>query len=204
MKHTFKFPKHIRDVVKKYIKGKVDEVDPRRFNQEPAYVAALAAKLDGIIYNKRDGYVEIRSTVVDNIAPGAAESWSGADLAITAKISDGEKEVEKAILIQSKLGDIDSFPPSKRKYLKGQIKKTRKLTRSPQVMEISKEGDKREPKIISGNKILNDEEYSRLNLSDYFVRRILTTLDGDTRKNFVRGVEESSLTRLKVLAQIKD
>lgn len=204
MKHSFKFPEHIRNAVKKYIKSKVDAIDPQRFNQEPSYVAALAAKLDGIIYNKRDGYVEIQSTVVNNIGPGAAESWSGVDLAITAKISDRKKEVEKAILIQSKLGNIDSLSLSKRKKLNEQIEKMKKLTRSPKVMEISSGENKRRVKIISGNKILNNENYYPFDLSEYFTRRVLTTLDGDTGKKFIMGVKESNLSKLKVIADIKD
>jgi hypothetical protein len=40
-------------------------------------------------------------------------------------------------------------------------------------------------------------------LPDYFVRRLLTTLDGDTRPRFVAAVQESRLKQLRVLASIR-
>ena len=44
-------------------------------------------------------------TSIDSIAPGAAEGWAGADLSITATISDSDLQIEKAILVQAKLGE---------------------------------------------------------------------------------------------------
>jgi len=46
----------------------------------------------------------------------------------------------------------------------------------------------REPAIASGTLIAQDLHTEELALPDYFVRRILTTLDGDTRPEFVAGV----------------
>jgi hypothetical protein len=42
-----------------------------------------------------------------------------------------------------------------------------------------------------------------VSLPDYFVRRVLTTLDGDTRPEFVNGVHEISLRQLRVIAELR-
>ena len=110
MRHAFSFPRHIREAVREYVQRAVDSVEPARFRQEPAYTSALLAQLEGVAYEGRDGSVVFKSTNVDSIGKGAAERWSGADLAITAEIQKDELAVRKAILAQAKLGGLEDLP----------------------------------------------------------------------------------------------
>ncbi len=96
MRHFFSFRTHIRIAVREYVNRAVRGIRPAEFKQEPAYTATLLGRLIGIAYSGQDGTIEFRATNVDSIAPGAAESWSGADLAITADIGRGDLRVLKA------------------------------------------------------------------------------------------------------------
>jgi hypothetical protein len=203
MRHAFSFPEGIREALKNHIEKAVSGIDMKRYLQEPVYTAALAKSLEGTVYEGEDGYVKIQSTIVNAQGSGAAEKWSGADLAITASISKGNQGIRKAILIQSKIGRIDELSPRSRQMLNNQIRKMRNHTRSPKVMEIPVENGQRRPKIISGQRILGNEPYRSYELSDYFANRILTTFDGDTRENFVDAVQESTLTQLKLIARFE-
>ena len=201
MRHAFSFPPDIREAVREFVLRVVAELSPERFNQEPAYVAALLARLDGFRYEKPDGSVVFKTTNVDSIGRGAAERWSGADLAITAEIRRGDVGVIKAILAQAKLETLDELSPGERGRLVGQIRDMRRLTRSPKVIFIRELDGRREPMVASGTRIAANARIQPMSLADYFVRRILTTLDGDTRPEFVNGVQESSLRRLHVFAE---
>jgi hypothetical protein len=145
----------------------------------------------------------LKTTNVDSIGRGAAERWSGADLAITADISKGDLHVSKAILAQAKLGTLEELPPSERGRLVGQIREMRNFTRSPKVLLVRELDGRREPEVASGVRIAEELPTKPLSLADYFVRRILTTLDGDTRPDFVAGVQDSSLQQLRVLARVR-
>ena len=201
MRHAFSFPKPARDALKDHIRLAIASIDPSRYFQEPSYTTVLANRLEGVVYDENNCYIEIKSTDVDHIGPRAAENWSGADLAITAVISNNYQRVEKAILIQAKRGNITELSPHEKKDLISQIKKMRIYTKSPKVMQLVDTGEKRRTGIISGNKILFDESYKTFDLEDYFVRRILTTLDGDTRHNFVEAVQEHSLCKLQIIGK---
>jgi hypothetical protein len=200
MRHAFSFPEHIRRALKNHIEKAVSEIDMNRYFQEPVYTTVLATKLAGVVYEQNDGYIKIESTVVNAQGRGAAEKWSGADLAITANISNGHRRIRKAILVQSKLGGINELKPSRMSDLQDQIWKMRQLTNSAKVMEIPEVNGQRRPRIISGQRILVGEPYRSYELSDYFVSRILTTLDGDTHQEFVDRVQDSGLTELRVIA----
>jgi hypothetical protein len=181
----------------------IDRLNPRSFEQEPAYVAGLLALLQGRAYEGDDGSVTFEVANINSIAPGAAEVWSGADLAVTARIQQGEQSVSKAILAQAKRGGLEDLTPSVRRGLVEQIRKMRRLTRSPKVLLLPDlEDGRRVPEIRSGIRIMDGLPTSPISLPDYFVRRILTTLDGDTRPEFVRGAQESSLPHLRVLATL--
>jgi len=201
MRHSFKFPFKIRNALKNHIRNAIDSVEPSRFRQEPDYVAALAVKMQGVIYDGNDGFVEIRSTIADSYGKGSAERWTGIDLAITAYVSDKEKTVSKAIVFQAKIGGISHLKSDEKLRLHKQIMKMKRLTRSPKVMEIVRHGNKREPYILSGNKIAHGKKPMRYSLENYFVQRILTTLDGDTRPDFVSNVQDSRMTKLKIIAK---
>ncbi|MCI0489271.1 MAG: hypothetical protein L0229_21980 [Blastocatellia bacterium] len=199
-RHTFSFPEEIRNAVKQYTKSRIERLDPRRYTQEPQYYVALIHDLEGVPYEGAYGFVRFEATAFNDRAPNSSESILGADFAITATISDGNLTVRKAILFQAKRGAIEKMIPSKIEGLKDDIKKMKRWTRSPKVMEILDENGTRQPRIISGNYLIADRKYTSLNLGDYFVRRVLTTFDGDTREFFVDEVQDSSLIKLRIRA----
>jgi hypothetical protein len=84
-----------------------------------------------------------------------------------------------------------------------QIDLMKQYTRSPQVMEIVEEDGVRIPRIVSGNRLFERQGYGSVELGDYLVRRVLPTLDGDTRGQFVEAVQDSQLTQLQMLAQLR-
>ena len=199
-RHTFRFPHQVRESVKKYVASRVVAVDPRRFRQEPQYCSALAQSLTGIAYEGSDGFVRFDGTAIDDRGPNSAEFFSGADLAITAAISNKRDRIDKAILVQAKLGAVENLSASALEDLKEQVRKMKQLTPSPKVMEVIEIGTVRRPRILSGTNLLNDHDYVSEELGDYIVRRVLTTLDGNTRSEFVAAVQDSSLARLRVTA----
>lgn len=202
MRHSFRFPAHIREAVKRHIGSAVDAVNPSRFKQEHAYTTALASQLEGTAYQGNEGSVVFESTVVDDRGRSSAESWSGADLAITATISDGRESIRKAILVQAKLGSLDQLANDEYERLLGQIQDMKRLTRAPKVMEIPDSNGTRVPQMVSGNRILAGARYRSFRLADYVVARVLTTLDGDTRPQFVNGVQDSALTQFRIRAEL--
>lgn len=203
MRHSFSFPVQIRDAVRAYVQQAIDGLRPEGFEQEPAYTAALLGRLAGVAYEGPDGSVVLKTTNVNSIGRGAAERWSGADLAITADIQQGDLRVTKAILVQAKLGGLRNLPPSEHKRLIGQIHDMRRHTRSPKVLLIREIDGRREPEVASGVRIAGELPTRPMALPDYVVRRILTTLDGDTRPIFVDAVQDSSLARLHVFAHVR-
>jgi hypothetical protein len=78
----------------------------------------------------------------------------------------------------------------------------RRLTRSPKVILIRELEGQRQPVVASGIRISENLPTQPLSLPDYFVRRVLPTLDGDTRSQFVAAVQESSLKQLRVFASV--
>src|SRR5688572_8973516 len=106
MRHTFRFPSHVQAAVKEHVRRAVAAVPMRQFRQEPVYIAALANRLRGIAYRGRDAQIVFESTVVDAYGKGAAETWSGADVALTAVVSGGGRRIQKAILVQAKMATV--------------------------------------------------------------------------------------------------
>jgi hypothetical protein len=200
MRHSFRFPKHIRDAVHNHVTSAIAKIKPTNFRQEPNYTAALAGALIGNAYSDKDGMVKFEATVVDDRSTNSAESWSGADWVITAEISDSNLSIRKAIMIQTKLGLVENLNKSRRKALQEQIEKMRKLTKSPKVMEVLELDGRREPRIVSGNRVLANQPYRSYSLEGYITGRVLTTFDGDTRPEFVDAVQDSKLSQLNILA----
>jgi len=204
MRHTFRFPDHIKEAVRLHVRRAVLSVNPQRFRQEPAYVTALIHGLQGVAYQDDDGLVSFQTTGVDSVGRGSAEKWSGADLAITATVRQGFRSIDKAILVQAKLGAVNELPADERERLIGQVRDMSRLTRSPKVMEIPVIRGTPEPRILSGTRLLAGKSSRGLALPEYVVARITTTLDGDTRPSFVDGVQESTLAQLRVHAEMRE
>jgi hypothetical protein len=201
-RHAFKFPSVVVESVREHVQRAVDGLDAARYRQEPNYTAALLGRLEGAAYHGPHGDVIFANTVFDDRGPNSAEKLFGADHAITATISDGQTTVHKAILVQAKLGSIESLSRTERAALEEQISKMKRVVPAPKVMEIPEIGGRRFPAIISGNRIIDGEEYVPMQLADYFVARITTTLDGCTNPLIVARVKDSSLNQLRIYAQI--
>ncbi|MBM7030986.1 hypothetical protein [Bacillus velezensis] len=58
--------------------------------------------------------------------------------------------------------------------LKKQIRKMKKLTRSPEVLVLNPIRERRDPYVCSGMKVLNGLKYNKQQLADYIISRILT------------------------------
>lgn len=199
-RHSFRFSELVREQVKKYVFDKIIKTEPKRYNQESQYTVALIQNLEGIAYEGDEGFVSFRATAFDDRGQNSSESILGADFVITASISDNMTTIRKAILVQAKLGLIEDMSNSELEELEEQIELMKQFTRAPKVMETEDVGERRFPRIISGNKILGDLSYSSFSLEDYIVRRVLTTFDGDTRQPFVEAVQDSKIPELRIKA----
>lgn len=123
----------------------------------------------GVVYSDSDIHIELIPTVFNDRGKNYAESRSDADFAITADIRDKNKKVKKAILV-SEDGWIDLNSAD----LKKQIRKMKKLTRSPEVLVLNPIRERRDPYVCSGMKVLNGLKYNKQQLADYIISRILT------------------------------
>ena len=202
-RHTFKFPPEVVESVRAHVKRAIQAVDPRRYSQEPNYTAALVSQLEGRAYEGRYGSVVFHATVFDDRGRNSAESRLGADHAITAYITDGLRTVEKVILVQAKLGKLREMNHRDASHLNEQIQKMKQLVPAPKVMQIPQSRGRRSPQMVSGNNVLNSSPYKPMDLEDYFVARVTTTLDGCTNRSVVEIVQESTLTKLHVSAHLK-
>jgi hypothetical protein len=202
-RHAFKFPTDVIEAVRQHVQRAIDGLDPARYAQEPNYTAALLGRLEGRAYHGPLGEVAFANTVFNDRGANSAEFRFGADHAITATISNGRVTVKKVILVQAKLGRIDSLSRSQQAALCDQINKMKKILPAPKVMEIPEANGQRLPAIVSGNRILNGEAYVPMPLADYFVRRVTTTLDGCTDPAVVARVKDSGLPQLRVFARVE-
>lgn len=202
-RHAFKFPAEVNQAIRRFVKNAVEGISGERYGQEPNYTAALLGRLEGTVYEGSLGRVVFANTVFDDRGPNSAESRFGADHAITATISDGHTTISKVILVQAKLGAIESLNQRERKFLNEQIIKMKQIVAAPKVMEIPMVEGTRYPAIISGNNLLNEKGYRPMQLADYVVSRITTTLDGCTRPETVEAVKDSRLSRLDIHAKIR-
>ncbi len=195
-------------IIEAYFQRAYERLDMRRYSQEPAYVSALFARLDGVVYDGPEGRIEIQSTIINDRGPNSAESQWGADFAITAKISYAScKTMEKAVLGQAKRGYIFELPIRERKKLVGQCKKMSSVTDHYVVLEIPKSMHYK-PTILQsvGVDIEYDENLNsflptRFELTSYLFYYLIACLHGDKRKEFVNAVAESSLSSLHIIVE---
>src|SRR5579862_7463391 len=196
-RHAFRFDSAIKDALKQHVVNTVNRLSRRRYEQEPAYSAALFGSLDGFFYGDDTGSIKITSTITTSLGRGSAESWSGADFSVVAEVSDGQVTIRKGILFQAKDGRVGDLDADERERLISQIEDMKHLTRSPKVIEYPRDNDHPMPEVISGRRLLENQSYRPMRLDSYFVARVLTTFDGDTRPDFVESVQESRLPGLR-------
>ena len=204
-KHGFRVPAEVAAAVRAHVRQAIAGVNPARYRQEASYTVALLNRLEGTAYEGVHGSVVFTSTVFDDRGPNSAESIFGADHAITATISRGEQIVNKVILVQAKRGLLEDMTNSETNFLKGQIRKMQGLVPAPKVMQIPETQSplRRLPQMVSGNNVLNDLPYRPMDLEDYFVTRVITTLDGCTDPIVVEAVQDSTLSQIRVSAKLK-
>jgi hypothetical protein len=87
--------------------------------------------------------------------------------------------------------------------LKLQIRKMRQIVKSPKVMEIITNELFRDPRVVSGTRILAGQPFRSSRLSEYFVGRVLTTLDGSTDPEAVDAIKRGDWDKLDVLASLE-
>jgi hypothetical protein len=200
MRHAFSFHPDVRDAVRRHVYETWSALPARGFAQEPAWAAAFAGRLHGRAYEGPHGLVDFQSAIIDKRHRESVESGFGADLAITASISDGGIAIRSAILLQAKLGRLSHLAPAETARLIDGIRKMQQLTHAPKILEIPTESGDGRPYVLSGILMAEGRPTQALRLEDYFTRRVLPTLDGDTRDGFVDAVRESALTRVHVHA----
>lgn len=200
MRKYYKWHPDVRDAVRGFVRKALGRVELNRYKQEPTLVVAMLSRLDGIAYEGKYGKVKFRPTIATDRARGSAESKWGADFALTTILEQNGRQSRKAILVQSKLGQINRLSRKEKDRLLDQISKMKTATSAPKVMEISKKHGKL-PVIYSGNKIFSGEKYSGFEFDGYIIRYVLTCIDGDIRPEFVSAVQDSSLSRLQVIAR---
>lgn len=137
--------------------------------------------------NEQKARKELRSQVENAVGRAksvrgkkSAEYQLGADFSVTADITYRGLQIKKAILFQAKMGEVLKLKGKKRKDLEEQCKKLLKVQRGPKILEILERKDgSRELRVLSARGYLDGTRIQRPELSDYLVRKILTTLDGD-------------------------
>jgi hypothetical protein len=193
----FEWGMAVRDAMQEHVRRAVDRLDPDRYSQEPAYVAALVARLDGVVYDDRDARVEIVGTVVADRGRGSAEAKWGADFAFTATLIQDEKKEKKAVLGQAKRGRPEHLNHLETGRLGRQCEKMLKATLASVVLSVPVHFGERP--LVS---LLDDTgKYQRtFDLADYLSDLLMTCRHGDTRGDFVRSAMSSNLTGLHIMA----
>lgn len=180
-----------------HIAEALERVDPSRYRQEPAYMNAVIARLDGEVDAGSAGSITIRGVIVDDRGPGSAESVHGADFSITAILCTDKGTTEKAILGQAKRGPTEALNKSEKARLDLQLTKMQRVTRNFVIAEIP---------LVAGQS-LNVRESRRIaqprlrpavTFTDYLVDRLLACHHGDIRRKFIGGVGTSQLSGLEI------
>ena len=207
----------MRAALRRHVWRALERLDPDRYFQEPAYVAALLARLDGVVYRGREGRLEIRSTIVADRGPRSAESAWGADFGIVAVFDDRSSRIEKGVIGQAKKGPLRSLSDLSWQVLKGQCMKMSHATSAVLALEVPTKCSEptivREietsPRIPDSLSLLEDQSHQApldfgrpQELADYLTDRFMTCLHGDRSPGFVRGISESNLSHLRLLGEL--
>ncbi len=210
----------------RYVFKAVGRLDPARYRQEAAYVAALVARLDGVVYDRRNITIEIKSTIVTDRGPKSAEKKWGADFGIVGRIITPNTVVEKGVLGQAKRGSLADLPPHDREEFRRQVVRMTEATDATVGLEVPKEPGSvpvirvvEVPNMHQGipiHKSFRRFEFSikppgpqdspvylseAIPIARYLYAELLRCLHGDTNEGFVRGLEDSSLTALVIEAR---
>lgn len=205
----------MRAALRRHVRHALERLDPERYAQEPAYVAGLLARLDGVVYKGHGGRLEIRSTIVADRGPKSAESEWGADFGIVAVLDDRSRRIEKGVLGQAKKGPLGSLNDLSRQFLQGQCEKMSQATSAILTLEVPTRcaeqvmvreiaiSPRVSDSLVEGRLGLPLLEFGRpQELADYLADRCMTCLHGDRSPHFVRGISESKLSHLRLLGEL--
>jgi len=209
-----------------HVSRAVERLDPARYKQEAAYVAALFARLDAVVYRGSNFTLELKSTVVCDRGPNSAESKWGADFGIAASMISKEQTAEKGVLGQAKRGSLIELVPSEAETFRQQVLKMSAATTAMVGLEVPTSSPTvptvriLEVPIMHGTvpiqrafrtyehrvKAPNPAEplilvAEAVPLGRYLHAELIRCLHGDTSTTFVSGLADSSLTTLRVQAR---
>lgn len=189
----------ILNEVKDYVSKAVSRLERNRYAQESAYVDAFLGRLDGKIdLGQNDGVIDLRSTIVADRGPGAAEHKYGADFALVFKSNNGALKVSKAILAQAKNGTLEKLSSVENIRLKTQCRKMAAVTQHYFVLEAPTDNYVI-PTIRLGSYQNGQWSSARIPFDEYLVDHIISCQHGDKRTDFIDAVGHSKLPTLKVL-----
>jgi hypothetical protein len=189
--------KPYRQLIRQRIIDAIDRLDVTRYRQEPAYVIALLGRLDGFIVNDSTGFIEIKSTIVDDRGSNSAEFRYGADFAITLSAKISNQKVQKATLGQAKRGNIYRD----HKNLIKQCQKMGRVTTEYLVLETPEEATSEPLIYLKDNRASNLRFRKPMTLDTYILDEFLLCNHGDQRSEIVENVQDSQLNTLKILVQ---
>lgn len=194
------WPDEMKAALRAHVETALERLDPDRYAQEPAYVAALLARLDGVVYEGSGCYLEIISTIVADRGPNSAESRWGADFAVIASVIVDGKRTRKAVLGQAKKADVENtVGESRPPRLQAQCEKMLSATSSAIVLRTPDMfGEQPRIEVLATQ---DEPGHSSIELADYLTDFLLACRHGDRRGSFIRGVSESHLSKLLIVAR---
>jgi len=186
-----------------HVEKAISRLDPARYAQEPEYVMALFARLDGLVFQDKQTHVEIISTIVADQGPSPAASRFGADFVLTASLQIGKQKVQKAVLGQAQRRSMNNKTAEENAKFMEQCDKMLQESRQCITLETPLEyGQLPQVKIFEpGNSIPIKD---KIHFVEYLVVPFMGCLHGDTRGFFVRDVLESHLPKLHISAHAAD
>lgn len=182
----------VKAALAQHVQQAISGLDPARFAQEANYVAALMGRLIGVVYSGPHGHLQLNTTVVNDRGRGSAESFAGADFAITATVGT----TRKAVIGQAKKGATSNLSKAEGGRLADQVLKMRRRTKHYIVLETP-HGGARTVAVRRSVPSNHSRQHPDQTLADY-LELVIRCTHGDTRTTFVDAVEDSALPTLEV------
>ncbi len=221
----------LKAAIRQHVAKAVERLDPQRYRQEAAYVAALFARLDDVVLDRPDARVEFRSTIVADRGPNSAESIWGPDFGVTASLAEPDFTNRKAVIGQAKRGSITSLPARESQFFREQVAKMSQVTHATIGLEVPNvAGELPLVRIVEATTTFSDtwaatsifsprHSFERvirpptaadgaaaliwpgMRLDDYLYDQIIGCLHGDRDQSLVQALEDSRLTSLHIDAK---
>lgn len=201
MDHPLKIKESDLIELENQLAKRMRELDFSRYGSEPNYNPALVAKLDGFSFTGENFSVSLSGSTMTSNNQHGSEPASGADLAISADIHQGQESKQKAVLVQCKRRSL-LRNTTERDRLLGQIKKMKEISRHPKVLVID-EYRGAIPSIQSGTTLLEGGYPRDFALNAWLARKFIRTFDGDTRKHVYEAAQSADLNKIWVKAEFE-